>query len=311
MNIKGKGVLVIGSANMDLVFFTDRFPRPGETVLGNQFEMIPGGKGANQAVCSARLGSPTTFIGKMGNDEFHEILSASMQNDQINLAYLKTDPMLKTGTALIMVDGEAENEIVVISGSNLNLSEEDVVSADRAFKEAAIIVTQLEIPTETVLAAARMTRKYNKLFLLNPAPGRKLPEELYKLTDFITPNETELESLTGLRARNQQEMIDGAEKLVEWGVRHVIVTMGAQGVLWVTEKGYQLFPAEKVSAVDTTAAGDAFNGAFASSLSNGEPIEQAIKFAILVAAISVTRKGAQSSLPQREEMYKNRWHNEH
>jgi len=299
---KGNGVLIVGSANMDLVVFADRFPKPGETILGNQFEMIPGGKGANQAVCSARLGSATTFIGKMGKDEFQKILSTTMQNDQIDLSYLRTDPSLKTGTALIMVDGEGENEIVVISGSNMSLSSEDVQSAEDAFKRAAIIVAQLEVPTMAVVTAARLTRKHDRLFLLNPAPARKLPAELYALTDFITPNETELETLTGMKLQTDNQLIQGARCLLQWGVQHAIVTMGARGVLWVSEKGHKSFPAEKVTAVDTTAAGDAFNGAFASSIANGATIEQAIKFAISVAAVSVTRKGAQSSMPRREEL---------
>ena len=299
---KPGGILVVGSANMDLVVFSDRFPRPGETILGDRFEMIPGGKGVNQAVCSARLGAETTFLGRMGRDEFHKSLSATMRRDRIDLTYLKSDPHQKTGTALIMVNSQGENEIVVISGSNMSLSKSDVINAERAVENAAIIVTQLEVPTEAVLAAAELARKHNKIFLLNPAPARELPVELYPLTNFITPNETELSTLTGQPVKNAEDILKGARCLLDWGVQNVIVTLGASGVVWVSKNNQKKYPAKKVKAVDTTAAGDAFNGAFACAMAEGQTIDEAISFAIKVAAVSVTRVGAQSSMPTRSEV---------
>lgn len=297
-----RGILVVGSSNMDLVVTTKRFPDPGETVFGKKFEMFPGGKGANQAVCSARLGCKTTFIGKMGNDSFHEKLSQIMIDSEVDITNLIIDNDEQTGTALITVDDKGQNEIIVISGSNMNLTPQDIESRASVFENATIVLSQLEIPMDTVLKSAELAKNNNSLFILNPAPALKIPERLYNLIDYITPNEHELRLLSGVNIENHSSVIDGARVLLNKGVQNVIVTLGDNGCVLINNSVTKYFKANKVEVVDSTAAGDAFNGALAASLSDGHLIDEAIEFANKVASISVTRMGAQSSLPYLHEI---------
>lgn len=297
-----QGVLVVGSSNLDLVVTANRFPKPGETIFGKKFEMFPGGKGANQAVCAARLGCKTTFIGKMGNDEFHEKLSSILIEAGVDINNLFIDENEHTGTALITVDENGQNQIIVISGSNMKLSPQDITSKSDLFSNTAVVLTQLEIPLETVIQSAKLTRQNNAVFILNPAPAASLPENLFPLIDFITPNENELELLSGIPIKDNASINNAAERLLNKGTRNVIVTLGDQGSMLMNNSMAKHFPVNKVKVVDSTAAGDAFNGAFASSLSEGHSIEEAIEFANKVASIAVTRMGAQNSMPYLSEI---------
>lgn len=295
-------ILVIGSANMDLVVSTPRFPQPGETVFGSKFGMHPGGKGANQAVAAAKLGGDVHFFGKMGNDLFRDKLCAGMQKDGVQLDHLLIDPDESTGMALITVEGSGQNEIVVVSGSNMNLSPTDIAGNRAVFSGAKIVLLQLEIPLDTVIQAARLAKEHGALVILNPAPARELPQQLLSLVDYLTPNETEAELLTGQAVHDQASAQAAAKKLLATSVKNVIVTMGEKGALLVSQAKAELFPPKKVQVVDTTAAGDAFNGALAFSLASDKNLEEAIRFANSVAAYSVTKMGAQSSMPTMEEL---------
>lgn len=299
---KKKGVLVVGSANVDMVVKADHFPAPGETILGGNFQMFSGGKGANQAVASAKLNTKTYFIGKMGNDMFREKLISEMSKDGVELEDLIIDNKLSTGIALITVDTKGENSIVVASGSNMNLTGDDVAKHISVFKKVNIVLTQLEIPIDTVMKTAELASENGCLFILNPAPAKELPEKLLKLTNYITPNKGELELLTSLRITSFGEIQNAAMRLIDKGVGNVIVTLGEKGVLYVTEDKIKHIEGNKVKVIDTTGAGDAFNGALASALSEGMEIEEALRFANKAASLSVTRMGAQSSMPGFEEL---------
>ncbi|MBD3386339.1 ribokinase [candidate division KSB1 bacterium] len=300
-------ILVVGSANMDMVVQVDHFPKPGETILGRDFGMFPGGKGANQAVCCAKLNYHTCFMGKMGEDVFHQRLSQSMQEDGVDLRYLLIDSHESTGVALISVDQTGENQIIVASGTNMQLTPRDVEAQRKAFEEAKAVLTQLEIPLKTVLRTAELAREYHTRFILNPAPAQPLPDELFGLCDFITPNETELEILTGKSTNDPDSIEIAAKMLLAKGVKNVIVTLGAEGALWVSASESRRFSTKKVQAVDSTAAGDAFNGAFVAALAGEKDIPQAIQSANRVATFTVTKRGAQTSMPtlfEVEQFYK-------
>jgi ribokinase len=297
-----QGVLVIGSSNLDLVVTAKRFPNPGETIFGKKFEMFPGGKGANQAVCAARLGCKTTFIGKMGNDDFREKLSSILIEAGVDIKNLLVDSNEHTGTALITVDETGQNQIIVISGSNMKLSPKDIERKSALFSDATVVLAQLEIPIETVVQAAELARQNHALFILNPAPAASLPDRLFPLIDFITPNENELELLSGIKTVDDSSIKHASEILMQKGVRNIIVTLGKRGAMLVNHSSAKLFPVSKVKVVDSTAAGDAFNGAFASSISEGHSVEESIEFANKIASISVTRMGAQSSMPYLNEI---------
>jgi len=297
-----KGVLVVGSANMDLVASIKTFPKPGETIFGQDFAMHPGGKGANQAVCCAKLGGRIEFVGKMGKDVYRDKLVESMSSAGVGLEHLMTDPNTSTGIALILVDEGGENEIVVISGSNMKLIPSDIENKKDVFKTVSLVLLQLEIPLETVHRAVEIGREAGIVTVLNPAPARELPGTLLRQLDFLTPNETEAEILTGIPVTDTSSAEKAAAALLKRGVKNVIITLGERGCLWMQANGSRVFPVKKVDAVDSTAAGDAFNGALAFSLASGHDVERAIEFANRVAAFSVTKAGAQSSMPTMQDI---------
>jgi len=295
-------ILVIGSANMDLVAATDRFPSPGETVLGMSFDLFPGGKGANQAVCAARLGGDVRFVGKLGRDLFGEKLARGLKRNAVRLDHCERDRHVPTGTAVITVNRSGQNQIIVVPGSNMSLMPADIERHRAAFRSARILLMQLEIPLPTVARAALLARQHGIPVILNPAPARPLPKHLLTLVDYLVPNETELEHLTGQRVRNVRQAAAAAHVLLERGAGVVVLTMGSKGCLRVNASGVAFFPAWKIRPVDTTAAGDAFCGALAVALSSGHTLDEALPFANVVAAFSVTRRGAQSSMPTRREL---------
>ncbi len=303
----GNRILVIGSVNMDMVVKTGAFPRPGETVFGGAFGMFPGGKGANQAVCAAKLGGRVTFVGKMGNDIFCQKLMESMKHDGVQLRHVLKDRHKPTGTALITVDRRGENEIVVVSGSNMNLSPNDIRAKNGLLRSAEVLLLQLEIPLATVEYAARTARKNGTTVILNPAPARELPAALLRTVDFLTPNENELATLTRHKTGTLKEIAMAARLLLRRGVKNVVVTLGSRGSMLVNDETEKLFPALRVKAVDTTAAGDAFNGALAFSLGTGKALDDAMVFANAVAAYSVGRLGAQGSMPTLKDMAALAW----
>ena len=296
-----KKVVVIGSTNTDMVVKSERIPVPGETILGGRFLMNPSGKGANQAVAAARLEGDVTFIAKVGDDLFGREARALFQKERIDTSHLLTDPDNPSGVALIMVDAKGENCISVASGANASLSPRDLEAARNVIEAADVLLMQLETPVETVLCAARWAAAKGRTVILNPAPAAALPPELFPCLALITPNETEAELLTGIRVDDGTSARKAAEKLCGMGVEAVIITMGSRGsYLYRDGRGEQI-PVQPVRRVDTTAAGDIFNGALAVGLAEGMELRDAIGLASRAATISVTRMGAQSSAPYRHE----------
>ena len=295
-------ILVIGSSNTDMVIKTEKMPAPGETILGGTFLMNPGGKGANQAVAAARLGGKVTFITKRGNDLFGNQAVGLFMREGIDTQYIIKDKELPSGVALITVDAAGENSIVVAPGSNGNLLPEDVSLKLMKTGKCAILLLQLEIPVKTVEYAIHKASEYGIKVILNPAPATSLPEDLFKNIWLITPNETEAEMFTGIRVHDLPSADNAAESFMKKGVKNVIITLGSAGAFIRSDKFTGMIPAIKVHAVDTTAAGDIFNGALAVAIAEGNNLEEAVLFANKAAAISVTRLGAQASAPYRKEI---------
>lgn len=295
-------ILVIGSSNTDMVIKTSVLPAPGETILGGDFFMNAGGKGANQAVAAARLGGNVTFIAKTGSDVFGKQAIGSFNNEGINTSHIITDSVYPSGVALITVNEKGENCIVVASGANGFLSPLDIHNSMQAVEKASVILMQLEIPVETVQYVMNLAAKKNKIIILNPAPAISLPDELLKKISIITPNQKEAEVLTGIKVADGKTAEQAALVLHRKGVETVVITMGARGAYFSHNQKGGLINAPEVQAVDTTAAGDVFNGALAVALTEGMIIQEAIAFACKAAAVSVTRMGAQSSAPYRNEI---------
>lgn len=297
-------ILVVGSNNTDMVIKSKYLPRPGETVLGGVFFMSPGGKGANQAVACSRLGGNVTFISKTGNDIFGHQSHQILEDEDINISYVFSDPNKPSGVALIFVDDKAENCISVASGANSNLLPQDILMAEKAIDDAEFVLMQLEIPIETVEFTAQLAKKKGKTVILNPAPAPRipLPESLLGCINILVPNETEAEIISGIQVTDESSAIKAAQSIHKKGVPTVIITLGSKGALLYNGKDARFIPAYKTQAIDTTGAGDCFCGSLTIALSEGRPLEEAIKFANRSAAISVTRQGAQSSLPYRMEV---------
>ncbi len=295
-------ILVVGSSNTDMVIKAEHLPRPGETVLGGTFFMNPGGKGANQAVSIARLGAQVTFICKTGSDIFGHQSQQLFEEEGIDISYIFSDSKHPSGVALITVDSKAENCIVVASGANANLSPADLSTAHEAIEKADIILMQLEIPMDTVKYVSGIARKLNKKVILNPAPAQPLDRELFQSLYLITPNETEAEMISGIKITDADSMQACARAICDMGVQSVIITLGAKGAFLYNDICREYIPSFKVDAIDTTAAGDVFNAALTVAISEGRDLAEAVRFANKAAAISVTRVGAQSSAPYRNEV---------
>ena len=297
-----KRIIVIGSSNTDMVIKTEKLPAPGETILGGKFLMNPGGKGANQSVAASRLGGKVTFISKSGIDLFGNQAVGLLMQEGVDTQYIVKDLDLPSGVALITVDSTGENSIVVAPGSNGNLLKEDIPSVIFDTGKFEILLLQLEIPIDTVEYSAVSASEHGIKVILNPAPARKLSDNLLKHTWLITPNETEAETITGVIITDIPSAERAAELIQERGVKNVIITLGEAGAFIKSENYTGLIPGIKVKPVDTTAAGDVFNGALAVAISEGSDLKDAVIFANKAASISVTRMGAQASAPYRNEI---------
>jgi ribokinase len=300
--MNSKKIVVVGSCNTDMVVKSNRLPVPGETVLGGAFMMNPGGKGANQAVAIARLGGNVTFISKTGNDLFGRQSLEMYGDENINTDYIFSDQNLPSGVALIMVDRNGENCIVVASGANGSLSPKDIDKAKHVIESADILLMQLEVPIDTVEYAARLAFEKGIKVVLNPAPAAFLSNEILHCLYTIIPNKTEAEILSGIKVSDMESAKQAADIIAAKGVDKVVITLGSQGSLIKDEDKYTFVPADEVEAVDTTAAGDTFCGAFCVGISEGLSIEDAVKMATKAAGITVTREGAQVSIPYRKEL---------
>ena len=284
-----KKILVIGSLNMDTVIETPRIPVPGETIMGESVKNVPGGKGANQVYTIGKLGGDVSMIGAVGDDNFGDRMIENLKKVNVN----------------IPVDDSGENSIIVIGGTNGQVDEALLKKYEYLMDESDIVVMQQEIPLTTVMAAKEMAVKKGKLIIVDPAPAAAMPDEFWKDIDYIKPNETELGILIGKELHTQEEYKAAAAEMLKKGVKHLLVTLGSKGCLLMTPDSEEFLPANKVQAVDTTAAGDCFTGAFAVALSQGKTEREAIAFAQKASAIAVTRKGAQTSVPSLEEVLEN------
>jgi len=304
-------ILVVGSLNTDLVVRTPRFPQPGETISGEDLQVIPGGKGANQAVAAARLGANVSMLGRVGKDNFGDFLINNLQSNNVNTHLIQRDDA-STGTATIIVDSNGQNSIVLSAGANGKVSSLDVEHA--SFSTFDLLLLQLEIPTLTVLSAAKFAKPNGVRIILNPAPAKQLPDELISLADFIIPNEIELSLLTGMEVTDIPSTEKAAHALLEKGAQNVIVTLGSKGALIVNKETSTHVDTYPVDVIDTTAAGDAFIGGFASILDSAsllaKPQEQspalqkAVRYGCACGALATTKFGAQPSLPTKEEVEK-------
>ena len=291
-------VVVVGSANVDFIIQVDRVPRLGETILGRDFLVSLGGKGANQAVAARRTGAEVTFVGKVGRDQHGAHIRKNLEGAGIDVTGLIEDASCHTGVAFILVDPAGGNQIVVASGCNYHLTPEELESRDDLLA-GVILLLQLETPLDTILCALQRVKQKGMRTILNPAPATALPLEYFSLIDFLTPNEAEASDLTGVSVTGLGAAEEAGVRLRDMGCGDVIITLGAQGSLWLGKDGAQHFPGFSVRTVDSTAAGDAFNGALAVALSEGKAMEDAIPFANAAGALATTHRGAQESLPDR------------
>jgi ribokinase len=295
-----KDIVVIGSSNTDMIVQTPHIPKPGETILGGTFNTAAGGKGANQAVACARAGGKVTFVARVGNDMFGEQALQGFHQDGLNVDYVTKDDSAPSGVALIIVDDAGENSIAVASGANGNLSVSDVEAAAESIKSAGIVLMQLETPLETIEAAAELASQHGVQVILNPAPAQPLSDALLQQITILTPNETEAEMLTGIPVDTEADAQKAAKALVDKGVSRVIITLGAAGAYVYSDEFKGMVTGFAVDPVDTTAAGDTFNGTLAVALAEGKALAEAVTFANAAAAISVTTLGAQPSAPSRK-----------
>lgn len=306
------GICVLGSINMDLVLRVDRMVKSGETILAKGFKKVPGGKGANQAVAAKRLGADVHFISKIGNDENGSEILREFKADNMDTKHIKFTEDSPTGMAMITVDDLGSNSIIVIPGANMDIDESDIRNSEDIIKKCKILIAQFETPIKATIKAFQIAKDNGLITILNPAPAKEIPDELLKLTDIVAPNESEVFELTGIKVNDEFSISNAAQRFIEKGVKFVIITLGEKGAALAQEDRLTIIPAEKVTAVDTTAAGDSFIAAVASRLQKEDKIdfqtiENAIKFSNKVSAIVVQRQGAQTSLPYLDEvkrMYK-------
>lgn len=298
-------IVVVGSLNMDLVVKIPRIPSPGETLIGGEFKTHPGGKGANQAVAAARMGGDVYMVGCTGDDAFGRELRSTLEKDGINTSCVFVDPDAATGVALIQVDDQGRNSIAVAPGANYQLTTADVQKAFNTIGRFDILVVQFEIPMDTVYSAIRIGAQMGAKIIVNPAPAQGLPADILSLVDYLIPNEFELAILLNKTGMTEQEIHENIGQIKAFGCKNCIVTLGKNGSMVVDQAGHESkIPAYTVQAVDSTAAGDCFVGALAVGLSEGKSLAEATKFASAAASISVTREGAQPSIPSRDEVQK-------
>lgn len=295
-------LVVLGSVNADHVLRVPHFPRPGETLTGHSYQVVPGGKGANQAVAAARLGAPVSFIARIGDDAIGQQMRQGFEQDGIDVNAVELDETLPTGIAIIYVSDEGENSIGISAEANDALSPAMVKRHEAMIADAHTLLLQLEVPLESVFEAAKLARSHGTRVVLNPAPARPLPAELLALVDLITPNQTEAELLTGVKVTDEASAALAADRFHQMGISDVMITLGSQGVYCSNARQQQLIPGFRVEAVDTTAAGDTFNGALLAAELAGADFNAAVRFAHGAAALSVTRFGAQSSIPSKVEV---------
>ena len=302
-----KNVCILGSINMDLVLRVDRMVKQGETILSKDFKKISGGKGANQAVAAKRLGANVSFIGKVGMDDNGSELLRALKEDKIDISHIKVDENEPTGMAIITVDDDGKNSIVVVPGANMKINNDSIDTAKNIIKESKLLIAQFETTVEATIEAFKIAKENGVITVLNPAPAKEVPDELLRLTDIIAPNETEAFELTNIKVDDNKSIKEAADKFIEKGVKFVIITLGERGAALVSKERLTIVPAYKVKAIDTTAAGDSFIGALASKLQNEDEIEfdtieKSIKFANKVSSIVVQKQGAQPSLPYLDEV---------
>jgi ribokinase len=297
-------IVIVGSSNTDMIIKTARIPKPGETVIGGTFSMAAGGKGANQAVAAARVGGKVTFVARVGSDPFGTRAVEGFLADGIDVSHVVRDKKAASGVALIFVDAAGENSIAVASGANAALSVADVMKARAVISSADVLLMQLETPIETVQAAAEIAAKQNVPVILNPAPAQPLPKSLLRQISVLTPNEHEAELLTGIPVHNVKDAAAAGDVLIAKGVGMVIITLGPKGAYVHSDSFKGMIPGFSVTAFDTTAAGDVFNGALAVAFAEKRPMPEAVRFANAAAALSVTKLGAQGSAPTRKSVEK-------
>lgn len=296
-------IVVVGSINTDMVVHTPRIPRPGETILGYSFVTTGGGKGANQAVAAVRLGGSVLLIGRVGNDGFGRQSIQQFEREGIDTSYISIDPEAPSGVALITIDEQAENSIVVAPGANGRLSPKDVLAGEPAIQQADLALFQLEIPMTTVAAGIQLARQHSCQVMLNPAPAAELSNEILRMVDILTPNQTEAQLLTGIEVDGPESAARAAEMLHERGVENLVITLGAAGAfVSLPGEAFTVAGFEAGPVVDTVAAGDTFCGALAIAIAEGKNWKDAVQFANAAAALSVTRHGAQASIPSRKDV---------
>ncbi len=297
-----KKLCVIGSLNMDLVATVDRFPKPGETITGRDFGTYPGGKGANQAVAAGRLGADVRMVGKVGDDLYGRQYLKVLNENGVSTDGVGIQPATSTGVAVIEVDGSGENHIVIIAGANGKVDREYIDQKLEYLMECDIFLFQLEIPLDTVMYAMNLLKSEGKVIIFDPAPAAKLPDGIFPLVDYITPNETELQVLTGMSVAEEGDILKGAAQLLEKGVKVVVAKAGKNGAYIADGKSFTHIPGFSVEVVDTTAAGDSFNAGLAFALSRRKDLIESVRFANAVGALSTTAKGAQGAMPKLEEV---------
>jgi ribokinase len=301
--MKRDKIVVFGSFVVDLTSWAKHLPVPGETVKGSSFKLGPGGKGSNQAVAASRAGADVTLVTKVGNDVFGQVALDFYKKENMTTQYVLVDHENETGTALIMVDETSgQNQILVVSGACDNITDEETISTEKLIDEASILLLQLEVNMDAIEKVIGMAHAKGKLIVLNTAPAQKLPDSLLKKIDIVTPNEIEAGILTDMKVETEQDAEKAAQILLNKGVKNVVITMGKNGVFVMTQDRHEFIPSMKVKAIDTTGAGDAFNGGFVTALSEGKDIFEAARFGNIVGALSVTKLGTAPAMPYRSEI---------
>ncbi len=296
------GILVIGSFMMDVIVRTPRAPQNGETIIGKNFSQLPGGKGANQAVAAARLGGKVIMAGKVGTDEFGKRALSTLQKENVDIQYMQQDRKHPTGIGFITLEENGNNRIIVVPGANMNFNVHDLDTIKSLIRNAEIIVLQLEMDLEMIEQAVSYAASFEVPVILNPAPAQYLSDSVLRKITYLTPNETEAEILTGVKINSLQDAEEAGRILIEKGVKNVIITLAEKGSLIVTEKEICHIPGYHVDLVDSVAAGDSFNGALAVGITEGKPLQEVVKFANAVGALTVTKEGAIPSLPSYDDV---------